>query len=80
MRHNIRLCHVKSHMPQTVVRDFDVTFTLADGTTVTQQVRGNHQRLVRIPCGKTVRAVRVTLLETWGFSECRLFAFDLMEK
>ncbi len=80
MRHNIRLCHVKSHMPQTVVRDFDVTFTLADGSTVTEQIRGNHQRLVRIPCAKTIRAVRVTLLETWGVAECHLFAFDLMEK
>ena len=80
MRHNIRLCWEKSHMPTTVVRDFDLVYTLEDGSKLTQEVRGNHQRLVRVSCGRKVRAVRAVLLETWGSEDCRLFAFDLLEK
>ncbi len=79
MRHNIRLCWEKSHMPTTVVKDFDLIYTLADGRQVTEEIRGNHQRLVRVACGQAVRSVRVVLRETWGSSDCRMFAFDRFE-
>lgn len=77
MRHNIRLCWEKSHMPTTVVKDLDVMWTLEDGSQEVRSLRGNHQRLVRIPCGRNVTEVTVRLLDTWGSEECHLFAVDL---
>ncbi|MBC8543528.1 FAD-dependent oxidoreductase [Bianquea renquensis] len=79
MRHNIRLCWEKSHMPTTVVKDLDVMWTLEDGSQEMQSLRGNHQRLVWIPCRQKVAAVTIRLLDTWGSEECHLFAVDLME-
>ena len=78
MRHNIRLCWEKSHMPTTVVRDFDLILTLAGGREEIIPIRDNHQRMVRIPCGKELLAVRLVPLETWGSADCHIFAFDLM--
>jgi hypothetical protein len=39
------------------------------------QVRGNHQRLVRLAVGAALEGVRFTLDETWGAAETRLYAF-----
>ncbi|HIT09796.1 MAG TPA: FAD-dependent oxidoreductase [Candidatus Merdivicinus faecavium] len=79
MRHNITLGWEKSYVPRTLMRDFDVIYTLADGSVRVEQIRNSHQRLVRVPCGAVIRRVEVRLLATWGAEECHLFAFDLME-
>ncbi len=38
-------------------------------------VAGNRRRLVRLPVGRTIEAVRLTLEETWGGEESGLYAF-----
>ncbi|MGI5894860.1 MAG: FAD-dependent oxidoreductase [Candidatus Merdivicinus sp.] len=79
MRHNITLDWEKSYVPKTVIRDFDVIYTLADGSTHVENVRDNHQRLVRVSCGQVIQKAEVKLLKSWGSDEYHLFAFDLME-
>jgi hypothetical protein len=36
---------------------------------------GNYQRFLRVPVGRELEGVRVTLDETWGTGESRLYAF-----
>ncbi len=38
-------------------------------------LEGNHQRFVRLPIGRCVRGVRVTLDELWGADTSRLYGF-----
>ncbi len=42
-----------------------------------QEVKDNYQRLVRLPIGREVEAVRVTIDEMWGSEVTRVFAFYL---
>ncbi len=39
----------------------------------------NYQRLVRLPLGRSLRAIRLTPLSTWGAEDCHLFAFEPQE-
>lgn len=39
------------------------------------EIAGNHQRLIRLPIGRPVEAVRYTLDQTWGGALSKLFAF-----
>lgn len=77
MHANIRLGWEPSHPPKTLLRDLDLVYTLPDGSTVVEPVRENHQRLLRIPCGKDMLSVRLVPLRTWGSQEVSVFAFDL---
>lgn len=78
MRHNITLGWEKSYVPKTVIRSFDVVYTMEDGSQQTLNIRDNHQRLVKIPCKKRIQKAEIRLLDTWGADEYHLFAFDLM--
>jgi hypothetical protein len=40
-------------------------------------VENNIQRLVRVPVDARAVAIRFVPLDTWGASECRMFAFDV---
>lgn len=63
--------------PYTLVKEFDVTYKLADGTEETIKVENNYQRLVKVPVGKDVTEVKVTFKETWGAEKAHVFAVEL---
>ena len=66
-------------MPDTLVRDFRVETRDASGAwTPLARVTDNHRRLVRLPVGRAVTAVRLIPERLWGGGgACRLFAFDV---
>ena len=67
-----------SYPPKTLVKDFDLVLKTAEGEK-TVEVRGNHQRLVRVVFPAEASEVTLRLLTTWGCEEVRVFAFDLTE-
>ena len=78
IRSNYAIKYERLKVPDTLVRDFRVETQAADGAWSTlAHVTDNHRRLVRIPVGTTVRAVRLVPERLWGDGPfCRLFAFD----
>lgn len=57
--------------------DYDLIFTLADGSETVKQIRDSHQRFVRIPYAGKVIKVTFVPLKTWGAEEFRIFDFEL---
>ena len=50
--------------------------TLSDGKWVArEELKDNHQRLVRLPVGNRVSGIRITLEETWGAPTSNVYAF-----
>ena len=41
------------------------------------RVPDNHQRLVRLPVGRTLESIRLTVEATWGAPATRLYAFSV---
>ena len=78
MFHNLLLHRQASYPPKTLVKDFDFVLKTAEGEK-TVEVRGNHQRLVRVVFPAEASEVTLRLLTTWGCEEVRVFAFDLTE-
>lgn len=66
-----------THVPKTLTRDFRLVLTLEDGTRETVEVTGNHQRLVYADIGRTVTAVALEPVATWGSPAAHVFAFSL---
>lgn len=58
--------------PATMTADFDI---LANGEVIAQ-VRGNHQRLVRVPVERTVKTLTLRPLATCGAETAHVFSFD----
>ncbi len=67
-----------TYVPKTMVRDFRLVLTLADGGTKTVEVKGNYQRLVFVDIDEDVTAVCFEPTATWGGEQYRAFAFDLL--
>lgn len=78
MRHNILLGREPSHLPITLIRDFEVEIAFADGNTEMRRIDNNHQRLIVLPVGAEVHAVTFRPHATWGSKEFHLFAFELL--
>ena len=78
IRSNYAIKYERLKVPDTLVRDFRVETQDASGAWSTfAHVTDNHRRLVRIPVGRAVRAVRLVPERLWGDKPfCRLFAFD----
>ena len=79
---NMRACRAlgwePSCVPKTLVRAFRLEGVTPEGECVTlAQETDNHQRLCRIPVGRTLRAVRFIPESTWGAPRAGLFAFDV---
>lgn len=79
---NMRACRAlgwePSCVPKTLVRAFQLEGVTPEGESVTlMQETDNHQRLCRIPVGRTLRAVRFIPESTWGAPRAGLFAFDV---
>ncbi len=60
--------------PETLLADFRVE-VLADGKwSAAAAVRGNYQRLIRVPLARRAEAIRLRIEKTWGAESMRLFA------
>jgi hypothetical protein len=66
-----------AHVPKTMVKDFRLVLTLAEGGQKTLEITGNRRRLVCVDIGTEVKAVRFEPVSTWGNPEAHLFAFDI---
>ncbi len=65
-------------VPASLVKDFRIEVQdSADNWRELVQVKGNYQRLVRIPLNVEAKAVRLVPLTTWGAKQAHLFAFDV---
>ncbi len=67
-------------VPPQLVKAFRLEATSSVGDWhVIAEVVDNHQRLVRLPLPQAVaaRSFRLTLLDTWGAEDVRIFALDL---
>lgn len=78
IRSNYAIKYERQKVPDTLVRDFRVETQDASGAwSVVAHVTDNHRRLVRVPVGAQVSAVRLVPERLWGDgSVCRIFAFD----
>ena len=74
---NVRLNREPIVPPYTLVKEFDITVKLADGTEEVIKVPNNYQRLVKVPVGKEVTEVKVNFNETWGAEKAHVFAVEL---
>lgn len=79
MFHNIPLDIERYYPPRTLIRDFTVTFVLENGEREEHPVHGYHQRLFLWKKSCTIKEVAVTLEESWGSEEYRLFSFELLD-
>jgi hypothetical protein len=66
-----------SSVPGTMPRAFRLEGHIGGGWHILHTVKDNHQRLVRLPIGRQVEAVRFTLDETWGAESSRVYCFDV---
>ena len=67
----------KYRVSPRMVRSYEIVLTLADGTEEVLHYEENHQRLVRLPIDREVRAVALRPLTTWGAPEAYVFSFEI---
>ena len=79
IRSNYAIKYERQKVPDTLVRDFRVETQDTSGAwSVLAHVTDNHRRLVRVPVGAQVSALRLVPERLWGDKPtCRVFAFDL---
>jgi hypothetical protein len=67
-------CPGATRVPDVVPKAFTVEVEQDGQWRGLHEISDNHQRHVRLPIGCDVTGVRVTLKETWGAEQCRLYA------
>lgn len=66
------------HLPPELIRDFQLSCRDGDEWQPLLTKRDNHQRLFQLPLARrTVTAIRLTILATWGAPASRVFAFNV---
>ena len=64
-----------THVPGEMMKDLRLEIRTADGWKLWRNVKGNHQRLLRIEIGVPVTGIRATFDSTWGSEKVRVYAF-----
>jgi hypothetical protein len=64
------------HVPKTMVKDFRLTVTLANGEQKIIDITGNYKRLVYVDINLEAKAVRFQPLSTWGNPQVLVFSFE----
>ncbi|WFB35925.1 FAD-dependent oxidoreductase [Kiritimatiellota bacterium B12222] len=68
-------------MPAELVRDLRIELDRGDGQWETvSHLKNNRKRLLEIPLQKRAQGIRITLEQSWGDADPRLFAVDLLAK
>jgi len=62
-------------VPPAMPRDLHVDGLIRGTWTTLQELRGNYQRLVRIPVDRELEGIRFVLDSTWGAESTKVFAF-----
>lgn len=62
-------------VPQEMPKVLHIEGRIAGEYTTLARIEDNHQRHVRIPIGRETEGIRVTIEETWGVEETRVYAF-----
>ena len=71
---------ISAEMPEELIKEFAVKVQTAGEDSPWEEIvycEDNCKRLVRIPVGKKVTAVRFIPEASWGLDEARIFAFEL---
>ena len=64
-----------THVPEEMTKDLRLEIRTSDGWKLWRNVKGNHQRLLRIEIGVPATGVRATADSTWGSEKARVYAF-----
>lgn len=64
-------------VPKTLVRNYDVVLTAADGKTEIISIENNHHRLVNHPVDFEATAVKLVPKTTWGADTFNVYAFEI---
>ncbi len=68
-------------MPGELVKDLRIEVEHDDGSwECVSEIKGNRKRLMEIPLHSKGKGIRVTLQNTWGDADPRLFSLDLLQK
>ena len=63
-------------MPKTLAKVFTVEVETEEGWTTVANEQTNLRRLVSLPIGRAVTAIRLSVAETWGAEDVRVMSFD----
>jgi len=64
-----------THVPEEMTKDLRLEIRTPSGWSLWRNVKGNHQRLLRIEIGVPATGVRATGDSTWGSEKVRVYAF-----
>ena len=64
-----------THVPEEMTKDLRLEIRTPSGWSLWRNVKGNHQRLLRIEIGVPATGVRATADSTWGSEKARVYAF-----
>lgn len=73
---NMYLCQPACFTPQTMLKDFNLEITDKSGNVKTVEIRGNYQRLCKIPVEQKLIKMRFIPLSTYGSDKFHIFSFD----
>lgn len=73
----IRLHENKYKLPETLIKDFDIVLTNADGSKETLRTRENRNRLVTLDIHGEYTSVKFIPLETYGAEDFGVFGFEV---
>lgn len=65
------------HLPETLIKEFEIIGTDEKGNEYKLSVQDCHQRFVKIPFKHTVSNLKFIPLKTWGDKKARLFSFEV---
>jgi len=66
-----------NHPPEEMTKDLRLEIRTPSGWSLWRNVKGNHQRLLRIEIGVPATGIRATFDSTWGAEKVRVYAFYL---
>lgn len=79
--HNMPCCYPLDEknykLPKTLVRDFEVIYTTADGVSEILSVKNNRKRFVKLSVAKDVAEIKLKPLSGWGCEKAGIFAFEV---
>jgi len=75
---NYPLEQTRFHLPESLVKEYKIVGTKADGKEVFLHITDNHQRFVRHKVEwENILSVKLTTLTTWGDEKFRVFGFEV---
>ena len=75
-------CHVYLEqqpvvMPETLIKAYEIWILEEGSWQLLKKEKENYRRLVKIPVGRRIKAVKVVPQASWGAAEARIYRLDL---